>query len=343
MHLLSGLLFGVLFGYFLKRSRFCATGITRDIVMEGRTYNFIYIPAIIFTEAFLYFGVVGSEAVPAPALAPFSLFRIALGSLMFGIGAVLCNGCIASSLIKCGDGRLIGWLSVAVFTVSAYTAKVGALKSITGQLNTIAVVPDTIVTQLPISPILLAAVAVFLLYIGLYRVYRHTQLRFTIPGRYTGLRHILFEKVWPKEITVILIGIIMALGFYFSNLAGRNGGFGITTPLISWLQFVGFGKSIGWASTFVVGIILGSFATTMLGGEFAVVRPKAKPVVLTVIGSILMGIGAVWASGCFVGNVMVGTSQFSMKAWYSLVFIYLGVWTATRLYLMRKRDKVQQI
>ena len=342
MHLLSGLLFGVLFGYFLKRSRFCATGITRDIVMEGRTHNFIYIPAIIFTEAFLYFWLVGSEAVPAPALAPFSLVRIALGSLMFGIGAVLCNGCIASSLIKCGDGRLIGWLSVAVFTVSAYTAKVGALKSITGQLNTIAVVPDTIVTQLPISPILLAAVAVFLLYIGLHRVYRHTRLRFTIPGRYTGLRHILFEKVWPKEITVVLIGIIMALGFYFSNLAGRNGGFGITTPLISWLQFVGFGKSIGWASTFVVGIILGSFATTMLGGEFAVVRPKAKPVVLTVIGSILMGIGAVWASGCFVGNVMVGTSQFSMKAWYSLVFIYLGVWTATRLYLMRNRDKAQQ-
>lgn len=215
MHLLSGLLFGILFGYFLKRSRFCATGITRDIVMEGRTYNFIYIPAIIFTEAFLYFLLVGNEAVPAPALAPFSLFRIALGSLMFGIGAVLCNGCIASSLIKCGDGRLIGWLSVAVFTVSAYIAKVGALKSITGQLNTIAVVPDTVVTQLPISPILLVAVAMFLLYIGLHRVYRHTRLRFTIPGRYTGLRHILFEKVWPKEITVVLIGIIMALGFYF--------------------------------------------------------------------------------------------------------------------------------
>lgn len=89
-----------------------------------------------------------------------------------------------------------------------------------------------------------------------------------------------------------------------------------------------------------MGIILGSFATTILGGEFAVVRPKAKPVLLTVIGSILMGIGAVWASGCFVGNVMVGTSQFSMKAWYSLIFIYLGVWTATRLYLMRNRDKV---
>lgn len=330
-YVISGLLFGIVFGFLLKRSRFCATGITRDILLENRWYNFVYIPAIIMVEAFVYFLMVGNAVIPGPAVNSFSLFRIALGSVMFGVGAVLCNGCVVTSLLKCGDGRLIGWISIPVFTFSAYMAKKGALASTTKSLGAIASVPDSLLASLPVSPILLSGVLAVLLLFALRYVYKKTKLGFTIPGRYTGLRHVLFEKIWSKEVTVVLMGLWMALGFYFSNMAGRNGGFGITTPLISWLEFFAFGKSLGWASLFVIGIIVGTFITAWIGGEFNLVKPRVSSVIFTVIGSILMGIGAVWASGCFIGNVMVGTAQFSMKAWYSAFFIISGVWLATAI------------
>lgn len=325
----SGIVFGIVFGFLLKRSRFCAAGLTRDIVLENRWYNAVYIPAIIMMEAFIYFLMVGSDVIPGPKMADFSLFRIGLGSLMFGVGAVLCNGCIVSSLLKCGDGRLIGWISVPIFTLSAYTAKGGWLASTTKSLDKVWSVPDTLLANLPISPIVLAGVGMIIMLWALRYVYNTTKLGFTIPGRYTGWRHIVFEKIWPKEMVVMLIGIWMALGFLFSNLAGRNGGFGITTPLVSWFEFFTAGKSLGWASLFVLGIIIGAFITAWLGGEFSIVKPRLGPIVLTAIGSVLMGIGAVWASGCFIGNVMVGTAQFSMKAWYSTIFIVGGVWLAT--------------
>ena len=38
----TGLLFGFLFGFLLKRSRFCPTGTIRDIYLEKRYYNLVY-------------------------------------------------------------------------------------------------------------------------------------------------------------------------------------------------------------------------------------------------------------------------------------------------------------
>lgn len=131
----------------------------------------------------------------------------------------------------------------------------------------------------------------------------------------------------------------MAFGFLSSNLFGRNGGFGITGPLVSWYDYIFNSGKIGWTSMLVVGIVLGSFITTILGGEFSIVIPKLKPIIMSTLGAFIMGVGAIWAQGCFVGNVMVGTSQFSLKAWYSLIFIYIGVWLGTKLLLMKKIKK----
>ena len=39
-----------------------------------------------------------------------------------------------------------------------------------------------------------------------------------------------------------------------------------------------------------------------------------------------MGIGAVWAKGCLIGNGLVATSQLATRAWLALLFIALGIW-----------------
>ena len=221
------------------------------------------------------------------------------------------------------------------FTLGAAFAKQGALKPVTQALASQLLIADTLHKNLPTLAIF--GVIAIPLYIVMFRHYKTHKLKFSLPKRYSGLRHLVCEKIWPKEIIVVLCGVLMAAGFYFSNRAGRNGGFGITTPLISWLNvIVNNNYGLNWASTLVAGTILGSFITTLISGEFALVGTNAVTIVKTMIGSILMGVGAVWAQGCLIGNGLVGTAQLSVRAWTGLLFITFGIWTATHVILMRQ-------
>lgn len=333
--MISGLIIGIIFGFLLKRGRFCPTGTIRDVRLEGHTYNLILILALIATEGFLYYAMISAGLVPMPKLKGFPLISVMLGSFIFGFGAVLTNGCITSSLVKTGDGRLTGIVSVITFTLGAAFAKQGALKPVTQALASQLLIADTLHKNLPTLAIF--GVIAIPLYIVMFRHYKTHKLKFSLPKRYSGLRHLVCEKIWPKEIIVVLCGVLMAAGFYFSNRAGRNGGFGITTPLISWLNvIVNNNYGLNWASTLVAGTILGSFITTLISGEFALVGTNAVTIVKTMIGSILMGVGAVWAQGCLIGNGLVGTAQLSVRAWTGLLFITFGIWTATHVILMRK-------
>ena len=333
--MISGLIIGIIFGFLLKRGRFCPTGTIRDVRLEGHTYNLILILALIATEGFLYYTMISAGLVPMPKLKGFPLISVMLGSFIFGFGAVLTNGCITSSLVKTGDGRLTGIVSVITFTLGAAFAKQGALKPVTQALASQLLIADTLHKNLPALAIF--GVIAIPLYIVMFRHYKTHKLKFSLPKRYSGLRHLICEKIWPKEIIVVLCGVLMAAGFYFSNRAGRNGGFGITTPLISWLNvIVNNNYGLNWASTLVAGTILGSFITTFISGEFALVGTNAVTIVKTMIGSILMGVGAVWAQGCLIGNGLVGTAQLSVRAWTGLLFITFGIWTATHVILMRQ-------
>ena len=333
--MISGLIIGIIFGFLLKRGRFCPTGTIRDVRLEGHTYNLILILALIATEGFLYYAMISAGLVPMPKLKGFPLISVMLGSFIFGFGAVLTNGCITSSLVKTGDGRLTGIVSVITFTLGAAFAKQGALKPVTQALASQLLIADTLHKNLPALAIF--GVIAIPLYIVMFRHYKTHKLKFSLPKRYSGLRHFVCEKIWPKEIIVVLCGVLMAAGFYFSNRAGRNGGFGITTPLISWLNvIVNNNYGLNWASTLVAGTILGSFITTLISGEFALVGTNAVTIVKTMIGSILMGVGAVWAQGCLIGNGLVGTAQLSVRAWTGLLFITFGIWTATHVILMRQ-------
>lgn len=231
----TGLLFGFLFGFLLKRSRFCPTGTIRDIYLEKRYYNLVLLLAIIFTNALIYHILRYFDLVPMTYFAEFPVIGIALGSFVFGFGAIMCNGCLTSTLIKSGDGRVIGLISLVTFTITSYIAVKGPLKPISkyfesGKLT----LPDEFLDKLPFSPIILCAIIVLVLYFLMFKHYKSHKLKFKLPSRYTGLRHVFCEKMWSKELTVILIGLLMGFAFYFSSLTGRVGSFGISTPILTW-------------------------------------------------------------------------------------------------------------
>jgi putative transport system permease protein len=333
----SGLIIGFIFGFLLTRSHFCPTGTIRDIALEGYIYNIALIFSLITTEGLIYYSLVILGLVPPPSFKYFPLFSVVLGAFIFGFGAVLTNGCITSSLVKLGDGRITGVISVLVFSLSVAATKQGALKPITQFLASRFLIKDELHKNLPISPLFIFLVGAVISYSFMFFCYKQYRLRFNFPKRYSGLRHIFFEKIWSRELIVILIGILAGLGFYFSNLTGRNDSFGITVPLFSLFNLIINGKgSLNWGIMFVFGTILGVFFTSIMSGEFAIIAPDGKTLYKTIMGSILMGIGATWAGGCLISNGLVGTAQASVRSYIALLFITLGIWTATRIFLVER-------
>ena len=93
---------------------------------------------------------------------------------------------------------------------------------------------------------------------------------------------------------------------------------------------------MNWGTLLVIGILVGSFVAAKASGEFRVRVPSAEIAKRSVGGGILMGVGAVLAGGCTVGNGMVNTGLFSWQGWISLAAMALGAGLAARIYLMRK-------
>ncbi|EJI1714349.1 TPA: YeeE/YedE family protein, partial [Escherichia coli] len=59
------------------------------------------------------------------------------------------------------------------------------------------------------------------------------------------------------------------------------------------------------------------------------------------LGGVLMGFGASIAGGCSIGNGLVMTAMMTWQGWIGLVFMILGVWTASWLVYVRPQRKAR--
>ncbi|EJU23182.1 sulfur transport [Mogibacterium sp. CM50] len=89
----------------------------------------------------------------------------------------------------------------------------------------------------------------------------------------------------------------------------------------------------------VLGIVVGSLLTSLEDREFHVILPGKRQIIKTVIGSSMMAFGALVAGGCIVGNGLVKTAQFSIKAWIALIFIAMGIWLAAYIFYADRSGK----
>lgn len=342
--IITGLILGIVFGYVLSRSHICFTGLIRDIYLQKNRYNIVLFLAIICIEGLIYYTLVAAGAVRmASYLPPFSLLTVAVGSFAFGMGAVMCNGCLTATLVKCGDGRLSGWIYLAVFMASAYFFAAGHGIGFSKAARRIAVVDDALAIRTTMIPMVIFTLAVILLCVLMRRHMLSDFYQGYDASKYSGIRHLLFEKEWKREGGPIGVGIVLGVAFFVSSLIGRYFGVAITTPVMSWIYMFTrpvetcggcnpYDEHFGWGSLLVLGIILGSFLTSLLSGEFKIIKPHRSEILRGIAGAALMGWGAMWGLGCLLGNGLVGTAQLSLKSWYALVFLTAGIWTATRIF-----------
>ena len=338
---LTGLLLGVALGFVLQRGRFCVTGAFRDVWIARKTRWLTAFLIVVAVQAAGVFALQSAGVLTLPTK-DVALTAVVVGSLVFGVGIVLAGGCATGTYYRAGEGLVGSWLALGTYALFAAVMKHGALGPVNDGLRGQTVDAQTLHGSLGISPWWL--VGTLALVVG-YAAWRHLSARrrtpvATLPPLHTGLRHLLLEKAWHPFATALVVAVIAIAAYPLSFAAGRQAGLGVTTPSADLVAFLVTGDPSlfwDWGVLLVLGILLGSYAAAKASGEFRLRVPDPRTTVRSLGGGALMGVGASWAGGCTIGNSMVQTAQFTYQGWLALIFTFLGVGIASRLFVTTHR------
>lgn len=151
---------------------------------------------------------------------------------------------------------------------------------------------------------------------------------------------------WSPYVVGIGIGILVWLGFLLSDRSiGCSTAYARFGGILEGLfrgrdiknreYFQEFVPKIDWEWMLVFGIVVGSFSSALLSGQFEVeVVPTiwsdafGESAILrlftAVAGGILIGFGVRLAGGCTSGHGISGASQLAVSSWLSLVLFFSG-------------------
>ncbi len=92
---------------------------------------------------------------------------------------------------------------------------------------------------------------------------------------------------------------------------------------------------IDWEVMLILGVVLGALTSSMLSGDFLLMRVPPMwageisnsfsfRFIIALLGGVLLGIGARWAGGCTSGHGISGTSLLSLISWLATICFFIG-------------------
>lgn len=333
--ILTGLLIGALLGVVMQRGRFCVTGMIRDIFLARSWRTFVALLVVIAVHA-VGLAALTSAGVIAPEHSTFAPAAVIVGGLVFGLGIILAGGCASGTWYRSAEGLVGSWMALAMYALSAAAMKYGALSDLNGWMKSWDTNLTTVPELLGISPWWFAIG----LSIGTFFLVRHFRAQDAKRPQVARLKN---QPQWKRPLhpytAGALIGVIGVIAWPLSAATGRNSGLGITTPTANTLQYGVTGDEglVDWGVLLVVGLMIGAFFAAKATGEFRLRMPDSTTAVRSIIGGLMMGVGASLAGGCTVGNGMVQTSLFSFQGWVALLFIAIGIGVGAKLWLRPSR------
>lgn len=328
--ILTGLAVGAALGVVMQRGRFCVTGMLRDIFLQKTWRTFVALLIVISVHA-VGIAALTSAGVISPSFSNFEPVAVIVGGFAFGLGIILAGGCASGTWYRSAEGLVGSWIALIFYALSAAAMNYGALASFDGWMKSFSTELTTIPETFGVS----AWVFAIPLAIGTFLAARYFLTKEAAQPKVAQLRGVWWKRPLHVYTAGALVGVIGVIAWPLSAAAGRNSGLGITTPSANIASFTTTGnvERIDWGVMLVVGLFIGAFFAARATGEFRVRVPDAKTASRAISGGILMGVGAVLAGGCTVGNGMVQTSLFSYQGWVALLFIAIGVGVGAKIWL----------
>lgn len=89
-----------------------------------------------------------------------------------------------------------------------------------------------------------------------------------------------------------------------------------------------------WLVFVVLGLMLGSHVSARMGGTAKLLPKEPQQTLLALLGGVLVGMGAWFATGCVIGNILSGWALMSVGVIIFGAATILSNWAVTYLYLM---------
>jgi len=316
LHLIAGLLLGLIFGVAAQISRFCLRRAVAGDVAERGSAAAVW--ATGFAAAILGFMIAqatGFVALEDHRFLSTSLpvAAILIGGLAFGAGMVLTRGCVSRLTVLSATGNLRALTVLAVFAITAHATLKGVLATLRTSLGGVTTdLPIGSLAELPLGVPALAAAALVLAALFILRA-RPSLLHVGL-GAVVGL---VAVGGWMATSTLLFDD--------FDPLPVQSAAF--TLPWSDSLFWVIASTAIpaGFGVGFIGGVLGGSFLSAATRGELQLQSFTAPGETLRYIaGGTLMGVGGVLAGGCTVGAGLSGSATGSIAALLALVAIIAG-------------------
>lgn len=324
---LVGLFGGVLLGLAARLGRFCTLGAIEDFLYGGssvrlRMWGIAIGVSIIGTFSLAAGGLLNMES-------SFYLsfrwlpFASVVGGLMFGYGMALAGNCGFGAIARLGGGDLRSFVIVLVMGVSAFVTISGPLAPVRAFLF----------GQEPVHSKSLPGIA--------HQISDVLHLPTTMIGIAIG-GGILVATLWstemrqkPKEVFwAAIVGLAIVSGWAGTSWVTMRGFEGLpigshsfSAPVgetILWFM-LGSARPLSFAVGSVAGVWLGAFAGSLFKGHFrweACEDPRELR--RQIFGAVIMGIGAVIAVGCTVGQGITAFSVLALSAPVTMIAIFAG-------------------
>lgn len=311
---LVGLIGGVLLGLAARIGRFCTLGAIEDLYygenpLRLRMWGIAIGVSVIGTFALSAFGLLDLQQTLYLSRS-WNPMESIVGGLLFGYGMALAGNCGYGALARAGGGDLRSLLIVLVLGISAYASLGGPLSSlriwIFGMRQDATNTPTFAHSLAQASGTSIESAGIALGCIILFATLLSRSLR-------RSFSHIFWGAV---------AGLAVVTGWAGTQWVASNGF--DATPVVSHTfsapigetilyTMTSSGNSISFGAGSVIGVLLGAFFGSLIKGHF---RWEAcddpRELRRQIVGAVLMGIGAVVAVGCSIGQ---GLSAFSVLAY----------------------------
>lgn len=323
---LVGLFGGILLGLAARIGRFCTLGAIEDLYygenpLRLQMWGITIGVAVMGTYGLAASGLLDLNQTLYLSRAWNPLANV-VGGLVFGYGMALAGNCGYGALARMGGGDLRSFLIVLVMGLSAYMTLGGPLSGLRIWLFGATIPVDDVPT--------IAKTAAYLT--GLST----TQAGITIGAAMLSLT--LISRSLRRSFSHIFWGAVAGIAIV-SGWAGTqwvaSAGFD-ATPVVShtfsapvgetmFYVMTSSGNTLSFGTGSVLGVLIGSLIGSFVKGQF---RWEAcddpRELRRQILGAVLMGIGAVVAVGCSVGQGLSAFSVLSYSAPLTMICIMAG-------------------
>lgn len=326
--LIAALAIGLAFGAFAERSQFCVVSGVRE-ASEGRGTDKLRaviiatLVAIAGTQALAGFGLIELGGVAPYLPATGSVFAVAVGGLLFGLGAVAARGCLGRLTVLTATGNLRALIVILVAAIIAYATMRGLLAVPRSGLQ--ALWPSDVG-----SPDLAQRVA------GVAGL-ESNRVRLGAAGLagLAALTLMAVGRVRWRLLAGAVIGLLVVAGWAATGIIGADdfdpaplASLAFAQPLAQSVVYAmtATGMKLEFGIALVAGVLLGAGLAARLAGT-ASLQSFHEPgqMLRYLVGAALMGFGAVLAAGCTTGQGLTGISTLAPLSFVALAAMLGGI------------------